>query len=116
MFKDTKSHGLVSIQFLCALGIFFGLHISIPKYAITELYKNLSYETLSEAISDLIGEMSFKIKNLTLSNIKRKAEQDKECSLDIKESHNFFEEPEKFKEELEEHMYNDLDHKKIEEP
>ena len=27
MFKDTKSHGLVSIQFLCALGIFFGLHI-----------------------------------------------------------------------------------------
>ena len=27
MFKDTKSHELVSIQFLCALGIFFGLHI-----------------------------------------------------------------------------------------
>ena len=123
MFKDTKSHGLVFIQFLCALGIFFGLHISIPKYAITELYKNLSYETLKgerdlevEAISDLIGEMSFKIKNLTLSNVKRKAEQDKECSLDIKKSHNFFEEPEKFKEELEEHMYKDLDHKKTEEP
>ena len=70
MFKDMKSHWLVSIQFLCALGIFFGLHISIPKYAITELYKNLSYETLSgkrdlefEAISDLISEMNFKIKN-----------------------------------------------------
>ena len=67
MFKDTKSHGLVSIQFLCALGIYFGFHISIPKYAITELYKNLSYETLSgerdlefEAISYLISEMSFK--------------------------------------------------------
>ena len=26
MFKDMKSHGLNSIQFLCALGIFFGLH------------------------------------------------------------------------------------------
>ena len=70
MFKDMKSHWLVSIQFLCALGIFFGLRISIPKYAITELYKNLSYETLSgkrdlefEAISDLISEMNFKIKN-----------------------------------------------------
>ena len=24
MFKDTKSHGLVSLQFLCALNIFFG--------------------------------------------------------------------------------------------
>ena len=56
--------------------------------------------------------MSFKIKTETLSNIKRKAEQDKETSLDIKKSHNFFQEPEKFKEELEE----DLKHKKIEEP
>ena len=126
MFKDMKFHGLVYIQFLCALGIFFGLHISIPKYAITKLYKNLSYETLSgerdlefEAISDLIGEMSFKIKNSTLSNIKRKLEQDKESNLDIKRSHDFFEEPtesEKFKEELEEDLYKDLEHKKIEEP
>ena len=97
MFRDTKSHGLVSIQFFCALGIFFGLHISIPKYAITELYNNLSYETLSgerglefEAISDLICEMSFKIKNSTLSNIKRKAEQDKESCVDIRKSHDFF--------------------------
>ena len=114
MFEDTKSHGLVSIQFLCVLGIFFGLHISIPKYAITKLYKNLSYETLSgerdlefEAISNLIREMSFKIKSSTLSNTKRKAEQDNESSLDIKKSHDFFEEPtesEKFKEELEEDL------------
>ena len=76
IFKDTKSHGLVSIQFLCALGIFFGEHISIPKYAITELYNNLSLETLSgarefefESIPDLIRETSFKIKSLTLANI-----------------------------------------------
>ena len=40
MFKDTQSHWLVSIQFLSALGTFFGVHISIPKHAITELYKN----------------------------------------------------------------------------
>ena len=72
MFKETKSHRLVSIQFLCVLGIFFGLHISIPKYAITELYNNISYETLSgerdhefKAISDLVSEMNFKIKNST---------------------------------------------------
>ena len=75
---------------------------------------HISYETLSgerdlefEAISDLIREMSFKIKSSTLSNTKRKAEQDNESSLDIKKSHDFFEEPtesEKFKEELEEDL------------
>ena len=45
MFKDTKSHGLVSLQFIGALGILFGLDISVLKNAISELYKNLSYET-----------------------------------------------------------------------
>ena len=79
MFKDTESHRLVSIQFLCALGIFFGLDTSIPKYALTELYRNLSYETLSGArnlefdvISDLVGERQFQIKNSILLNMKRK--------------------------------------------
>ena len=45
MFKDTNSHGLVSLWFLCALGIFLGVHKSIPKSAITELHRSLSYET-----------------------------------------------------------------------
>ena len=40
MFKDTKSHRIVSLHFLCLLGIFFGLQPSIPKYALTELYKS----------------------------------------------------------------------------
>ena len=31
MFKDTNSHGLVSHQFLGALGIFFGLNICIKQ-------------------------------------------------------------------------------------
>ena len=71
-----------SVSF-CAWNI-FGLHLSIPRHATTELYNNLSYETLSgaqdlecEAISDLVGEMNFKIKNVTLSNLDRKEEQDK---------------------------------------
>ena len=42
MFNYTNSHGLVSLQFLGALGIFFGFNISVPKNAFTELYKNLS--------------------------------------------------------------------------
>ena len=76
MFKDTKSDGLASIQFPSALGFLFRFHLSIPNHATTELYKNLSYETLSgaqdlefEVISSLVGEMKMKIKNATLSNI-----------------------------------------------
>ena len=87
MFKDTESHRLVSIQFLCALGIFFGLDTSIPKYALTELYRNLSYETLSGArnlefdvISDLVGERQFQIKNSTLLNMKRKEDKTKKLT------------------------------------
>lgn len=70
MLRDTNSHGLVSLQLLGALGIFFGLDTFVPKNAITELYKNLSYETLSgarnfefNAISDLLSGLSFMIKS-----------------------------------------------------
>ena len=79
MFKDTNSHGLVSLQFLCADGIFLGVDKSITESAITELYKNLSYETLSgardldfQAVFDLILEINFQIKRSTLLNGKRK--------------------------------------------
>ena len=123
MFKETNSHRLVSIQFLSVLGIFFGLHLSIPRHATTELYNNLSYETLSgaqdlefEANSDLVGEMNFKIKNVTLSNLERKEEQDKKSSLDIKNSLDFPEMPEKFEEELKEDLFKDLAHEEIKHP
>ena len=49
MFRYTSSLGLVSIQFLGVLGIFFGAGVRETKDAITELYKNLSYATLSVA-------------------------------------------------------------------
>ena len=74
IFKDTKSHGLVSLQFLCALDIFFGGNL-----ALTELYYNLWYEALGrniglrfEHISDLITDVSFQMKKSTLSNTERK--------------------------------------------
>ena len=76
MFKDTKSHGLVSLQFLSALNIFFGGDVSLSKDTITELYKNLSLETLSgnqniefEKVSDLTAPINFKMKHSILSNI-----------------------------------------------
>ena len=39
LFKDTTSHGLVSLQFLLALNLFFGGDIQISKDVITELLK-----------------------------------------------------------------------------
>ena len=87
MLQGTKSHGLVSLQFLCVLDIFFRGDAILSKNALTELYYNLSYETLSggrnfnfEAIFDLVADMSFQIKKLTLLNLKRKKDQDeKRC-------------------------------------
>ena len=79
MFKDTKSHGLVSLQFLSALNIFFGGDIGLSKDTITELYKNLLLETLSgqqqielEKISDLTLQIKFKMKHSILSNLRQK--------------------------------------------
>ena len=73
-------------------------------------------ETKFEAISDLIGEISFQIKKFNPFKYKKKKKQDKESNLDIKKSHDFFEEPEKCENELEEDLYKDLQHKKIEHP
>ena len=47
MFKDTESHGLVSVQFLLALNLFFGGGVQLSKDTMTVLYKNLLLETLS---------------------------------------------------------------------
>ena len=46
MFRYTRSHGLVSIQFLGVLSIFFGIDPTQIKSTITELYRNLSYALL----------------------------------------------------------------------
>ena len=47
LFKDTKPYGLLSLQFLSTLNLFFGGDIQTSKNKITELYKNLSFKTLS---------------------------------------------------------------------
>ena len=73
MFKDTKSHGLVSLQFLSALNIFFGGDVSLSKDAITELYKYLSLSGKQnvefEKVSVLTAHINFKMKHSILSNI-----------------------------------------------
>ena len=103
------------------MDFFLRIHLSIPKHAISELYRNLSYETLSgpqdlefEEISNLVGEMKMKIKNATFSNIERKEKQDKKSSLGIKDSHYFLEMAEKFAEKLKKDSFKGLKHKQIE--
>ena len=100
MFKESKPHGLVFLQFLCALDIFLGGDISLSKEALTALYYNLSFETLSgsrsisfDKISDLTVDMSFQMKHSMLSNLKRKIKQDKKSDTDIKNSYEFFKKP-----------------------
>ena len=58
-----------------------------------------------QAISDLVGDMGFQIKNSTLSNTKKKEKQEKKCSnLKITEERDFFEKPDQFMEELKEDL------------
>ena len=75
LFKNTSSHGLVSLPFLGLLFYFFERENDLVyvKRATTELYKNLSYMTLSggrqlkfQAASDLIGQLSFAKKSFTV--------------------------------------------------
>ena len=76
LFKNTKSHGLVCLPF--SLLHFFKSEkdFYLIKNATTELYKNLSYMTLSgarnlefEAVSDFIARLSVIIKGNTIQNI-----------------------------------------------
>ena len=90
MFKNTNSHGLVSIQFMCVLGKFFGVDISKLKSTISGLYINLSYETLSgarnvdfQAVPNLTSDMIFGIKKASLENINRKEQEDVKTSENI---------------------------------
>ena len=86
LFKNTGSHGLVSLPFLGLLLHFFesSQDLKFTKDATTELYKNLSYMSLSgarnfefDAVSDFIIHLSFIIKGNTIENIKmREIEND----------------------------------------
>ena len=123
MFKNKPSHGLVLLQFLDALGIFFGLDLNIPEMAITALYRNLWYGTLSgatdfsfDSVSNLTSGINFKIKELTLSNSNRKEKEDEISLGKINEDTTFVELPDQFEEDLIDYLFKDLEHKKTEHP
>ena len=119
MFTYTKWYGLVSLQFLGVLGIFFGGGTRESKNDITELYKNLSYATLSgandfnfDAISDLMTSLSFSIKKITLPNGDTKEKNAKE----IIDTTTFVPLPDPFEQEIADDKFEKLEHKKLKHP
>ena len=78
MFRHTNSHALVSLPFLGLIQYYLEKNDhSLTKNVLTELYSILSYITLSgardfrfEAVSDLVVELLFLLKQATLKKIK----------------------------------------------
>ena len=101
MFQHTKYHGIVSLPFLGALHMFFnGKNIDQVKTTLTELYKNLSHATLSgtrtfdfDAMSDLVGRVSFLIKRSVLLNRDRRERENEEKAWKILDKTSFYHKP-----------------------
>ena len=104
MFRYTKSHGLVYLQFLGVLGIFFGAGTTDSKNAITELHNmQLSYATLSgandfkfDSVFDLIDSLSFSIKKIILANRDRREIEDAKNAKEIIDTTTFVPLPDSF--------------------
>ena len=114
MFKDTKSHGLVSLQFLLALNISFWWWHWFVKDTIRELYKNLSCKSLSgewqvefDKISDLTAHINLKMKYSILSNIDDQDRTVKKNNEDVKSTYEFFKKPSD-EEEFEDKIIEDI--------
>ena len=98
LFKNTASHGFVSMPFLRLLFYYFHDEhkLELVKHATRELYKNLSHATLSgerplefQAISDLIGELSFSIKSFTVQNKRQREIEMKKIAKEINDGRIF---------------------------
>ena len=124
MFQHTKSHGLVSLQFLEVFCLIFdNKEIKRTKNARTELYKNLSYTTLSgaqnfefNAISELVGRMSSLIKGSTLLKRDKRELEDAQKAKEIIDKTKFVDKRDPFEQELINNFFKELEHKKTQYP
>ena len=117
MFKDIKSHGLVSVQFLLALNLFFGGDVQLSEDTSTELYKNLSLRTLSgeqevkfNKTSDLTAHINFKMKHSILANMDVHDKVTKSNNENVKDMYEFLKKPSdegNFEREIVEDVLND---------
>ena len=93
LFKNTNSHGIVSLPFLGLIQFYLEENDhKLIKNAISELYYNLSYMTLSgardfrfDAISDLAVRLSFLLKHATIRNQKMREIENEVAAQKIKE-------------------------------
>ena len=124
VFQHTKSHGLVSLQFLEVFCLIFdNKEIKRTKNARTELYKNLSYTTLSgaqnfefNAISELVGRMSSLIKGSTLLKRDKRELEDAQKAKEIIDKTKFVDKRDPFEQELINNFFKELEHKKTQYP
>ena len=98
LYRGTKSHGLVWLQFLSVLNLFFGGNIHNFRDAIAELYQNLTFETLSdrrqpqfEKISNLSSHINLKLQESIISNLNEKDKTTAKNNEKIEEKYNFLE-------------------------
>ena len=97
MFRHTYQHGLVSLLFLGVIHYYFdATDQQLIKNALTELYGNLSYITLSGArdfefgnISNLTARISFLIKSASRQNIRNREREDRENTYKINNDASF---------------------------
>ena len=92
MLKGTKSHRLVSIQFLSILTLFFGGDVQLLEDMITELSKNLSLRTLSgeQQSDELTAHINFKMKHSVLANIDNEDKTTKANNENVEDMYEFF--------------------------
>ena len=93
LFKSTDSHGIVSLPFLGLIQFYLEENDqTLTKNAISELYYNLSYSTLSgardfkfERVSDLTARLSILLKHATLGNQKLREIENEQAARLINE-------------------------------
>ena len=94
----TGSHGLVSSPFLATLLLFFARKEMLAKHFLTELYKNLAVEVLSDnyenlqfdALTDLCVEIEVKLENSNFANPERARLHRKKQAEEISKKYGFF--------------------------
>ena len=124
MFQQTNSYGLVSVQFLGAIHLYFNVgELYQIKDTLTKLHKNLSYTTLSgertfefDSISKLIGRVSFLIKGIQLMNQRKMEQEDQQNAQKINASVSFVPKIEDPLDDVIETLYHNIEHKKATHP
>ena len=124
MFRHTYSHGLVSLPFLGAIHNYFdATDQRLIKNALTELYRNLLYITLSgarnfefENVFDLTARISFLIKSISMQNIKKMEREDQENAYKINTSVFYVPKTEDPLDDVIDILDDDIEHKKTTHP